>query len=447
MSAVEMTSSAGDAPGQRGPDVSPPPGIETTGPFEPAQTETNARLRNTIDLRQNRTAAWLTGLLAAVVCVLFAGLWLGHFAKTETARGIISATGGFSRLDAPRAGIIKEVYVSQGDTVAAGTPIYMLRFGEAGSGGETAVATDIRTSLQTRANLVTEVERARTFIAQIRDQQIGLRNDQAALIAAIDNQEKSIQNALAQAREKVQRVRKLVQQGYATRDLFDTYERTYFEYERQLTEVRLKRVEYRRQDSEKQRELSTLLAEKENQRASAENQINTIDGQVTRLRTESALQVQAQSSGQVLAITAKVGDSVDAGQFVAAVGDPDAEPLIVLDAPARATGLIKVGQKVILKYDAFPFKTFGIHDGTVTAISSAAIRAPGTQGDTGLDPRPVERQSLYRIEVKPDSNEIDAYGEKKRLKIGSTLSADIVVERRRLIDWVLDPIRAMRGRT
>ena len=32
------------------------------------------------------------------------------------------------------------------------------------------------------------------------------------------------------------------------------------------------------------------------------------------------------------------------------------------------------------------------------------------------------------------------------IRIGSTLSADIVVERRRLIDWVLDPIRAMRGR-
>ena len=48
--------------------------------------------------------------------------------------------------------------------------------------------------------------------------------------------------------------------------------------------------------------------------------------------------------------------------------------------------------------------------------------------------------------MKPDSNEIEAYGEKKKLKIGSTLSADIVVEKRRLIDWVLDPIRAMRGR-
>ena len=73
--------------------------------------------------------------------------------------------------------------------------------------------------------------------------------------------------------------------------------------------------------------------------------------------------------------------------------------------------------------------------------------SPRGSANLSTDPRPVERQSLYRIEVKPDSNEVEAYGETKRLKIGSTLSADIVVERRRLIDWVLDPIRAMQGRT
>eukprot|EP01035_Chromulina_nebulosa_P036690 gene36690-49451_t len=81
-------------------------------------------------------------------------------------------------------------------------------------------------------------------------------------------------------------------------------------------------------------------------------------------------------------------------QFVAAVGDANAEPQIVLDVPARATGLIKPGQKVVLKYDAFPFKTFGIQHGTITSISSSAVRAPASEGDSGLDPRPVSRQSL-----------------------------------------------------
>lgn len=48
--------------------------------------------------------------------------------------------------------------------------------------------------------------------------------------------------------------------------------------------------------------------------------------------------------------------------------------------------------------------------------------------------------------MKPDAGFVDAYGEKQALKFGATLSADIIVEKRRIIDWVLDPIRAMRGR-
>ena len=259
MSAVELAPAYVAPPEARAPRSTPTP---SQAPADTGMTANAARIGHTIDLRQNRTAAWLTGLFATVVCALFASLWLGQFSKTESARGIISATGGFSRLDAPRAGVIKEIYVKQGDQVEAGKPIYLLRFGEAGTGGETAVAADMRTSLQTRANLVSEIDRARVFIEKTREQQTMLGRDQVALFAAVSSQEKSIQGALSQARDKVQRVKALVQQGYATRDLLDSHERTYFEYERQMTDVKLKRVEYKRQDSEKQRELSTLLAEK-----------------------------------------------------------------------------------------------------------------------------------------------------------------------------------------
>jgi len=406
----------------------------------------SSRIDHTIDLRQNRTVLIMAALAISSVCALFAGLWLGHFSKTEAVRGIVSATQGFARLDAPKAGLIKEIYVKQGDQVTAGTPIFMMAMSEATSGGLSAAAAEVQALNQSRANLVAEMERAAAFLKGAGEQQSALERDQKALIVAIDNQEKSIEEALTEARNKVKRIKGLVQEGYATRDVLDSYERSQFDYERQLTEVKLRRVEYTRQETEKKRDFAILLADKESQRTNAAAQINTIDSRLALLKTESSRQVQAQSSGQVLAIAAKVGDSVASGQFVAAVGDATAEPIVVLDVPARATGLIEAGQKVVLKYDAFPYKTFGIQHGTITSVSSAAIRAPEAKGDIGLDPRPISLQSLYRVEVKPDSNEIEAYGEKKKISLGSTLSADIIVERRRLIDWVLDPIRAMRGR-
>ena len=292
-----------------------------------------------------------------------------------------------------------------------------------------------------------EVERAQVFLDRSRDQVSKMQGDQSAVFAALDQQKITLQSGIERAQKQVRRVRDLLAQGYATRDLVDQHERSLFELDRQQIDLRLKRVEYQRQFQEKQREAEAGLADKLSQKVSLENQLHGIDAQIARLKVESELVVEAQTPGFVLAMIGRVGDTVAPGQFVAAIGDPSAETIVVLDAPARAVGLLKVGQQAVLKYDAFPYKTFGVQHGTITAISQSSIRTPDTKDEIGLDPRPIERQSLYRVEVRPDSREIVAYGEVQALKIGSTLTAELIVERRRLIDWVLDPIRAMRGRT
>ncbi|KQO63375.1 secretion protein HlyD [Methylobacterium sp. Leaf469] len=419
------------------PDDGPMPGIVQ-----------NPRIVQTIDLRQNRTATLATGLVALTVCTVIGGLWFGHFAQTETVRGTVAATGGFARLDAPRAGVITRIFLNQGDPVKAGQAVYALRIGSASSGGESAVEAEMRNLQLSRKGLQDEVERADAFIARATKQQAQIAADQEVFYAGLAEQAQRHAAATEKSRAVVRRIAAYMRDGYATRDMLESHERGTFDLERQLSDLRLKRLEVQRQDSERRREFDLLVATKVSQKASAQNQIESTDSRLAMLRTETAVEVQAQSAGAVLALAAKVGDSVKPGQFVAATGEPNAAPLVVVEAPARAVGLAKVGQRVIIKYDAFPFKTFGIQHGTITYISTAAVRglAGEDKPDIGLDPRPVERQSAYRIEIRPDRPDVDAYGERIPVKIGSTLSADIVVERRRLLDWVLDPIRALRGR-
>ncbi|GAB6843144.1 membrane fusion protein [Methylorubrum rhodinum] len=414
----------------------------------PVQAIPAARVLQTIDLRQDRSASVAALLVVAIVGAVIAGLWFGRFAQTESVRGIVAATGGFARIDAPRAGIVTRIDVGQGAAVRPGQTLFALRMGTATAGGESAVEAEIRNLRQTRKGLQDEIARADAFIAEATRQQEQIEADQKPFYAGLAEQTKRNQAAVEKTRATVRRVAAYVRQGDATRDLLEQHERTAFDYERQVAELQLKRMEYQRQDTERKRAFRELVVARQSQRAEAQGRIETTDSRLASLRTEALLEVQAQHAGTVLALAAKVGDSVKAGQFVAAVGDPDAAPVIVVEAPARAVGLAKVGQRVVLKYDAFPFKTFGIHHGTVSYISQAAIRGTLSEErqEGGLDPRPVPLQSAYRIEIVPDRADVDAYGERVPIRIGSTLSADIVVERRRLIDWMLDPIRALRGR-
>jgi membrane fusion protein len=53
---------------------------------------------------------------------------------------------------------------------------------------------------------------------------------------------------------------------------------------------------------------------------------------------------------------------------------------------------------------------------------------------------------VYRIVVALASQAVDAYGERKDLQPSMTLEAEVSLERRRLAEWVLEPIYAVTGK-
>ena len=59
---------------------------------------------------------------------------------------------------------------------------------------------------------------------------------------------------------------------------------------------------------------------------------------------------------------------------------------------------------------------------------------------------PTDKRTTFRIVVALEQDQIEAYGLKVKLKPGQTLAADIELDRRRLIEWMFDPLYAMAKR-
>jgi membrane fusion protein len=108
--------------------------------------------------------------------------------------------------------------------------------------------------------------------------------------------------------------------------------------------------------------------------------------------------------------------------------------------PTRAAGFLETGNRVVLRYPAFPYQKFGRHSGRVVEISRSAT-APSEL--TSLLGRPVN-EPFYRVLVQLDAQKVNAYGRAEALKPGMTVNADILLERRRLIEWLLEPIYSVR---
>ena len=93
---------------------------------------------------------------------------------------------------------------------------------------------------------------------------------------------------------------------------------------------------------------------------------------------------------------------------------------------------------VNIRFDAFPYQKFGMQRARVLEISRSVL-APREAGD------PRGSEPVYRVRAAIEKQSVEAFGQQVFLKPGMQFSADVVLERRSLLEWLLEPL-LVRGR-
>jgi membrane fusion protein len=108
--------------------------------------------------------------------------------------------------------------------------------------------------------------------------------------------------------------------------------------------------------------------------------------------------------------------------------------------PSRAVGFVEPGDRVLLRYEAFPYQKFGHHGGRVARISRSTINPGEFTSQPGLQSR---GEPYYRIVVELDESSVRAFGKNEPLMPGMLLEADIMGETRQLWEWAIEPLFAL----
>ncbi len=132
---------------------------------------------------------------------------------------------------------------------------------------------------------------------------------------------------------------------------------------------------------------------------------------------------------QVLVNT--LGQVASKGQALATLAPASAPMVAEVSVLNKDVGLIKPGQAVKLKYDAFPFEDYGIKRGRLTRIS------PDATADPILGP-------VYRSIVELEEITVQVRGEKKPLRYGLKGIAEVVTNRMSILNLLLKPLRQLR---
>ncbi len=148
------------------------------------------------------------------------------------------------------------------------------------------------------------------------------------------------------------------------------------------------------------------------------------------LEGEVAL-VLAPKQGIVTQVTVNtVGQIVNKGEVLAVLA-PDSVPMVAeLSILNKDVGLIKPGQVVRLKYDAFEFQDYGIRRGWLTQISPDAT---------------IHESSgpIFRGIVQLEGTQIMVRGQEIPLKYGLSGVAEVVTDRVSLLMFILKPLRQL----
>lgn len=398
------------------------------------------RVEGEIVLVQSTGTHLLVLLLFALIGVCAVALGLGSYTRSEVARGILVTASSSAKITATRPGQVTELAVTEGTLVRAGQRLVTIRSEQKDELGGSSIE-DGLTAIDAQRRLTGEQirlagTRATSERARVSATLAGLRQQQSDLAAQITLQEESVSST----RDMLERVESLVAKGFISRIEVERRRQAHIAARQELARLRQQSNAASAEALRTAAELGRVGADAGREVVSARASAETLVQQQARLRGERAYTLVAPISGRVTAVQTGIGRSVDPAVPLMEIV-PDASSLTAqLYAPTRAIGFVRPGQEVRLLYDAFPYQRFGSFVGRVTTVSRTVI-----------DPRQLAapfkfEEPVYRIEVAPLRQSVEAYGERFPLQPGMTLTANIVLDRRSFLDWLLAPLHAVTNR-
>lgn len=385
----------------------------------------------------------------ALIAILALALLISQGAFTRKARvnGWLVPAEGLVRVFPPQPGVIAEVKVIEGQRTRKGDPLIVLSDERKSSALGATQAEVARLLAARRASLRTEIRREEQLLAQ-------QRLSYAKRIAAIRNEiaqfsgEIELQTARTElARASTERMRGLERQGFAA--MMQVQQQEELELEQRGRTQTLQRTR-----AERQRELVSLEADYQELPIRAQAQIaelargvSAVEQELAQTEAKREIVIPAPQSGVVTAIQADPGGHAQIATALLSIVPEGVGLNAHLFASSKAVGFVRPGQTVLLRFQAYPYQKFGHHHGTVESVSKSSV-SPGELPTQlfGLSSLTGTNEAIYRIAVKLDRQSVTAYGLEQPLQAGMQLESDILLDRRKLWEWMLEPLFTLTGR-
>ena len=413
-------------------------------------------------------SAWLIAVVAAFIAIaLISFIVKGSITKKARVTGITIPFGGSISVSAPNAGTLIRSLIKEGDSVVAGQTLFEISTERQGDKGE--ITALVGQQLVNRQQSLRSEERLRS--EQSNDKKQALMQRLSNLSAEASQLEQEIilaQRRHSLAQDSLNKYLTLQSNGYVSGAQVQQKQEDVIDIATRLSNLQRSKLQLQANQFALQNEQNGLENSLATDRTQLQRAAASLQQEIAENHNRKANFITASQAGTITTLTNQTGQSITAGQVLATLiphlnkvkDDGNSNDNTQLDnqleahlyAPSRTAGFVAKGQQVLIRYQAYPYQKFGLQKGIVTDVSStpfAPNELPSNLASTILSNAQQSilgfnsSEALYRIKVKLDRQTIDAYGQTQTVKPGMTLKADVLQDRRKIWEWIAEPVLAV----
>ncbi|UDJ84669.1 HlyD family secretion protein [Kosakonia oryzae] len=386
----------------------------------------------------NTETVWVNVYVAIIIAIIIALILIvifGEYSRKSHVTGFMVPDRGLIKISSKRDGSIIKSYITEGQHVNINDVLFDENISVSTNDGENSELLIKNYKLQ-KKNLEDELEKLYVIQRIDKNKLDELIKSYIKQCSAIKSEIESEKEYIILANKKITRFKQLQKENYISQSEIDQISQ----------DVALAKVDLsgylRLYEATKgnliqqQNERKNMDNKQSNQRVLMENNIKEIEEKIIDQSGMSVITIRAQESGVVTQVIGKQGLNITSDMTLATI-IPDKSILEAdIYVPSNAIGFIKNGDDILLGYEAYPYEKFGLQHGKITEVDKTAVSDQEMPFHVGT------KDPVYLVKAKLDKNTITAYGKEEKITPGQKFEAYIILEKRKVWEWAIDPLLA-----
>ncbi|OUS25347.1 hypothetical protein A9Q98_12285 [Thalassotalea sp. 42_200_T64] len=398
------------------------------------------RLTGVVTLAQPVAFSLLISFVILIVAIAIFYLTHHDYTRKESVKGYLQPTRGLVKAFIQSPGVLANLLVQEGDEVVKGDVIAQIEIASELVNGED-INQQMLNDLSLQQYRLSEEINDERILSELGTDKLNAKLEHLkAMRKQKIHQQGTLSKHLALSQKQLSNGKRLFVDGHLSEQQVTQLEEQYLTLSQQHDEFSQNLLIV---DSELKQtrfdivQKPLLLAKMQ---ASLEDRIVAVKQRIYQLKFKQSYQIKASRSGRVTNVLAKVGQTVQAHKSLLTILPKQAKLQAILLVPTHSFGFVNEGQQALMRYQAFPYQRFGLFAGKISEVSKAVLMPEDLSLPIGVS------EPVYKVTVDLEQQHVIAYGNNLALHPGMLLEADIVIDKRSLWQWLLEPLYSLRGR-